>query len=417
METGTSSVREPFWKQNMKTASKSIKLLKFFAQYHLQKRVFNTNPEKLARWVKDQLLKLGPTFIKVGQFISTRADIFDKELVQELKTLQDHVPAFPAKDVHKIIERELNAKMEDVFSEFDDVPLGVASVGQVHRARLKTGEDVVVKVKRPEIKGCIEDDYRSLKLFLDVAAFFNQENSDTRVIVTDLYTTLMTEVSFEEELKNLLVVADNSFGENVMIPTPYEDYCTDEILVLQYIESTKITSIDTPNPKLAHDIMTYFFNQICEHGIIHADPHPGNIGVVHNDTIVLYDFGQVLRMDDQFLGNVKLLMYAIYKRNSSLICKLLVDSNIVFVRGEKAMKNLEMIVENIVQYCQNMKYDEMCASFASKQLKVMEQDDIEINGKVVMLLRCITLLEGVCMYVDPLFNYTKILEEMFEGVM
>lgn len=391
-------------------ACKSMKLLKFIAEYHIQKKLLSK--EKLAKWVKKNFISLGPAFVKVGQFISSREDIFDKHIVEEMKSLQDDVPSFPFENVLEIIGQELGRPIDDVFEFIQEVPLGVASIGQVHLAKLKTGEMVVVKVKRPDIRRHVEEDYRSMKMFLNVASFFSKDCKDTHVITDDLYTNMLSEVSFKQELENIVTLADNSFGENVRIPAPYTEYSTNNMLVLEYIDSKKVDQVEK-NPQLAKQIMTYFLKQMCEHGMVHADPHPGNVGVC-DGSLVLYDFGQVLKMGDAFTSNIKMLLYAIHQGDVDMICSLLVDSKIVVLTDDAAHDVLRSIVETASGYLQDMDFENMKSSFFAKQLKILDHANIDIDGKVVLLLRCISLLEGICLTLDPDFNYGIVLKDMVE---
>lgn len=381
---------------------RTMKLMKFFAEFKIKKHVLGNNPQKLAVWVKKRFIEMGPTFVKVGQLISTRSDIFNKEFALELQSLQDHAPPFDVHEVKRIIEKELRCPLYEIFEEFEDDPIGVASIGQVHRAKLKNGDVVVVKVKRPNVKECIEDDYKCLCVFLNVACFFGyKESSDAKIIITDLYESMMSEVSFKNELENILTFIDNSFGENVRIPTPYVEYCTDDILTLEYIPSTKLTNIK--DSKIAYDIMSFFMRQLFKYGVVHADPHPGNIGITDKNTLVLYDFGHVLRLDPEFIFHVKDLLYSIHTKDIDRVCDLMVRAKLVKLLDENSYDTLHFVMEQIIKYMNELRHGRLDSTEACEMINEYSTDRIEVNGKCMLLIRCTTLLEGVCKSLDEDF--------------
>ena len=266
------------------------------------------------------LEKLGPTFIKLGQLLSTRADLMPGPYLEALSRLQDQIEPFPYEEVERIVSGELGVRLSKAFDDFDPSPIGAASLSQVHRARMRDGRDVVVKVQRPNIRDLIVGDLEALG---EIAHFLDQHTELGRRYEFDnmlvhLRKSLLRELDFTIEANNLRSIGDNLVEfENIVIPEPIDDFTTTRVLTMEYISGKKITALnplrllEIDGGLLAEDLFSAYLQQFLVDGIFHADPHPGNVFLTDDDRIALLDLGMVGRVTRTFQDNLLRLLLAI----------------------------------------------------------------------------------------------------------
>ncbi len=272
-----------------------------------------------AERIRRALEELGPTFVKLGQILSTRPFLIPAELTLELTKLQDHVAPFEFSEVKKILERELNHPLEEVFSQFEEIPTASASLSQVHRATLLSGEHVAVKVQRPNVAEILDKD---LTILRDLAGLMVRYVPETRpfdpvAIVDEVWKTARTEVDFLFEARNLEIFARNFADDNrIVLPEIHWELSTPRVLVLGYIDGIKISEIDKLRAagidpeeitRVGGQIVA---KQIFEHGFFHADPHPGNLFALPGNRIAPVDFGMMGRLSRSSLELVSDLVVA-----------------------------------------------------------------------------------------------------------
>ncbi|XVS63587.1 ABC1 kinase family protein [Actinosynnema sp. CA-299493] len=271
---------------------------------------------RLARSLRLALEEGGVTFVKLGQVLSTRPDLLPPDVVDELTSLQDKVPAAPWPAVREVLVAELGQPPEDVFAEFDERPIAAASVAQVHRARLKSGEDVVVKVQRPGVRRVAEAD---LDIVLRLASTLHDKTRWGKAIgVRDLAAgfsaALREELDFRVEARNLAAVRAASDGTDVVLPAVHEDLCTARVLVMQRLDGTPVRSASLESvdrDALARTLLDALLRQVMLNGVFHADPHPGNIMLLGDGRLGLLDFGSVGRIDAQLRAALGKLLLAV----------------------------------------------------------------------------------------------------------
>jgi ubiquinone biosynthesis protein len=258
-------------------------------------------PEQLAA----DLEKLGPTFVKLGQLLSTRADLLPKPYLDALSRLQDHVEPFPFDDVQRIVEEDLGIRLSKAFSHFDEVPTAAASLGQVHRAALRDGRPVAVKVQRPNI---IEQVRADLEALQEVAQTLDRHTAaghryNITGIVDEFRAALVSELDYRREADNLRLLRRNLLEfESVIVPEPIEDYTTGRVLTMEYVNGTKITGIspltriDIDTCGLARTLLKAYLKQIVIDGVFHADPHPGNVFLTVDGRLAFLDLGMIGRI-------------------------------------------------------------------------------------------------------------------------
>ncbi|MGH9871440.1 MAG: ABC1 kinase family protein [Pyrinomonadaceae bacterium] len=266
------------------------------------------------------LERLGPTFIKLGQLLSTRADLLPAPYLEALTRLQDHIEPFPYEEVDRIVSGELGVRLSKAFLDFESQPLAAASLAQVHRAHMRDGREVVVKVQRPNIREQIVEDLEALgqiAQFLDAHTELGKRY-DFENMLNGLRTSLLHELDFKLEASNLITFRENLREfEQIIIPEPVEDFCTSRVLTMEYIPGKKITELsplrlmEIDGPGLARELFRAYLKQILLDGFVHADPHPGNIFLTVDNQIALLDLGMVLRLLPSFRDNVLRLLLAI----------------------------------------------------------------------------------------------------------
>jgi ubiquinone biosynthesis protein len=272
----------------------------------------------------DELAKdlehLGPTFIKLGQLLSTRADLLPNAYLDALAKLQDQIEPFNFEEVERIVSGELGVRISKAFSEFEPVPIAAASLSQVHRASMRDGREVVVKVQRPNIRDLIVDDLEALgeiAHFLDARTELGKRYEFENML-SDLRKSLLRELDFTVEAQNLIKISDNlDEFENIVVPEPIGDFTTTRVLTMEFIVGKKITDLnplrllEIDAASLADELFRAYLKQILIDGLFHADPHPGNVFLTQDDQIALIDLGMVGRLTGRFQDNLLRLLLAI----------------------------------------------------------------------------------------------------------
>ena len=275
-----------------------------------------TKADELTR----DLEKLGPTFIKLGQLLSTRADLLPIPYLQALTRLQDDVAPFPFAEVERIVTEELGVRISKAFAEFEAAPLAAASLGQVHRAVLRDGREVAVKVQRPGVAEQIAED---LDAFTEIARLLDRHAEAGRIyqfekVVEEFRKTLTRELDYRQEAQNLATLRENlAEFDRIVVPAPVADYTTGRVLTMDFVSGQKITrlsplrKLDIDGARLADDLHRAYLKQILIDGFFHADPHPGNVFLTDGGRLALIDLGMVARISSGLQESLLKLLMAI----------------------------------------------------------------------------------------------------------
>nr|MDQ3389388.1 AarF/UbiB family protein [Gemmatimonadota bacterium] len=259
----------------------------------------------LGEELASDLERLGPTFVKMGQLLSTRADLLPTSYIDALSRLQDDVEPFAFEEVERCVTVELGVRLSKGFEEFDSVPMAAASLGQVHRARLRGGREVAVKVQRPGIRERIAEDLDALEELAEVIDRHTEmgRRFGAGRVLEEFRRTLLAELDYRIEAANLLTLRENLQDfERIVIPRPVDGYTTSRVLTMDYIagrkvtELTPLTRMELDGGALAEDLFRAYLKQILVDGFFHADPHPGNVLVTPDLRIGLIDVGMVGRV-------------------------------------------------------------------------------------------------------------------------
>ena len=382
----------------------------------------NRGGEALARHTRETRVRLamdelGPTFIKLGQILSTRSDLVGAELANELSQLQDSVSIDPPEVVKQIVQDELGQPVEDVFAEFDDEPIASASIGQVHRARLRTGELVAVKVQHAGIQEMVHKD-------LDVLATLAQlvkrlpEFAPYRPVETiaEFQRTLRRELDFGREERNLVQFAAK-FQENpyVRIPKPFTELCTPRILTMEWVTGIKLNEINTPlDPTydlagLAQRGADLYMEMIFGGGFFHADPHPGNLILLPGNKIGLLDFGMVGRIDERLREEFEDLLLAIVNSDVPLLTSLII--RIGSAPSDLNQSSLQNDLADFVSHFGSQSLEQLdLANALQEMMQIIFRYRIILPAQVAMLLKVLVTLEGSAKLLSPQFSLIEVIQ-------
>lgn len=380
----------------------------------LPKRLFTDteemDPMSIGERIRLVIEELGPTYIKIGQIASTRADIFPQEILCELEKLQENVPSFSFEEVTAIIEEELGSPLNDIFSSFDKTVIAAASIGQVHRARLRsTGEMVAVKVQRPRIKTMIETD---LEILLDLATLAEHrmkrmERLQLRDVVEEFAKSLRNELDYSIEGRNAEKIAKQFKNDkSVHIPSIYWDYSTRKVLTLEFVEGLRLNQFEAlekngyDHKVLAEKLVQALFHQILIEGFFHADPHPGNIFLLKGGVISFIDFGMVGRLTLDMKHNFASLIIAMMRQNTEAMIKAVLRIGIV--PEDVNLLLLSNDVDELREKYMDVPMSRISLGEAISDLfEVAFRHQIRIPSDFTMVAKCLLILEGIVEKLDP----------------
>nr|KJB18305.1 hypothetical protein B456_003G046300 [Gossypium raimondii] len=300
----------------------------------------------LAKWLKESILRLGPTFIKIGQQFSTRVDILAQEYVDQLSELQDQVPPFPSETAVSIVEEELGAPVGVIFDRFDYEPIAAASLGQVHRAKLK-GQEVVVKVQRPGLKSLFDIDLKNLRVIAEYLQKIDPKSDGAKrdwvAIYDECASVLYQEIDYTKEAANAELFASNFKDmDYVKVPSIYWEYTTPQVLTMEYVPGIKINKIQAldqlgvDRKRLGRYAVESYLEQILSHGFFHADPHPGNIAVddFNGGRLIFYDFGMMGSISSNIREGLLEAFYGIYEKDPDKVLQAMIQMGVLVPTGD-----------------------------------------------------------------------------------
>ena len=372
-----------------------------------------STPEHLRRALEE----LGPTFIKLGQLLSTRSDIVPASYLNELARLQDRAPAIPLPTVESLIEQELGAPPDDIFARFEAVPLACASIGQAHLATLEDGTEVVVKVRRPNIHAIVETDLDILQNLANqanrrwaVAANYNLPG-----LVAEFSVSLRRELDYMTEGRNAERFAENfADSSDVHIPRVFWATTTSRVLTLERIRGIKVNDIDSlvqarvNRRTLATKAARVAVRMVFEHGFFHADPHPGNLFIEPDGRIGLIDFGMVGEIDAGLRHQLAALLAALTSHDVERLAKALLDLSVVKRPIDRGQFRNDLIL--FTSLYRGRRLGEVnVAKLASSLLALLRKYRLQLPQQVASLLRFFLMIEGMGVRLDPDFNLGEFL--------
>ena len=374
--------------------------------------------EKNARRALKAFTSLGPVYIKLGQWLSSRADILPQPYMEELAKLQDDVPAAPFEQVRPIIERDVGT-ISETFENFDTSPISGASLGQVYRAQLD-GEEVAVKVRRPKIEAVVARDIAVLKRVLPAVLSFVDPNLrfSAKAILAQFIESIHEEMDYTLESRNLLTIRANmAQNKGVLIPAVYQDHSTDSVLVMEYLPGIKVTDIKSleeagiDRKQLVTDIHRIFFTMLLRYSVFHADPHPGNISVTATGRIILYDFGMVGRLDPQTRLRLIRLYLALVERDPPRTVNAMDDLGMLAPGYNRRV--MERAIQMTVEAMHGRKPDEMeVRGLLELANRTMSRFPFLLPKNLALYMRMASIIEGIYKTHKVDFRFVPVLRDI-----
>ena len=377
-----------------------------------------------ATWFVNTLIDLGATFIKIGQTLSTRADLLPLEYIEALGTLQDQVPAFSSQEAIKMIELELGKPVQFIYKEFDFNPLAAASLGQVHKATLYSNEEVVVKIQRPGLEALFNLDF---KILLQLIKFCNKYFAGVRKynlqsIYNEFFDLLFQEIDYIQEGKNSDKFRENFHGyPRIIVPKVYWQYTTTKILTLEYKPGIKI------NDKAALEACGINIHQVNETGIccylkqplqdgfFQVDPHPGNMAVNPDGSIIFYDFGMMAEIGILDKDQMIKTFFAILKKDSNEVVNTLMSMGLL--EPVPDMTPVKRLVTFLLDKFTDKPLDIKALGEVKIELyEMFEQQPFRLPAQMTFILKAITTLDGIARTLEPQYNPTVLSQAFIKNM-
>jgi predicted unusual protein kinase regulating ubiquinone biosynthesis (AarF/ABC1/UbiB family) len=369
--------------------------------------------EKQAQWLKEKLIGLGPTFIKIGQALGARGDLLPLSYVKELVKLQDQVPPFPNSEAFARIESELGKSLQEAYAEIDAEPIAAASLGQVYRARLHTGEEVAVKVQRPELAKIIGFDIAILRRLTEIMRRFPQmnENADWEGMMREFSETITEEMDYVQEGQNADLFRENfKKWKTILVPKIYWSHTTTRVLTMDFIRGTKVVDLEALQAKRFSPVkvnrllVRTYLKQLLEDGFFHADPHPGNLLVMDNGRLAFFDFGMTGKITPRLQSLMITAFFHVVSRDVHGLAQDLI--NLDFLKPGVDPEQVRPVVEGLFQHYLNLKLGEVNFKELTYDLAdVMYEYPFRLPANFTYIIRALMTLEGIGIVTDPEFSF------------
>lgn len=380
--------------------------------------------------------ELGPTFVKIGQILSTRQDIFNDDIIQELSKLRDEVKPFDTNEAKKIIEKELDVNIEAVFNDFSEKSISSASIGQVYSAKLKNAEEIVIKVQRPNIRPMIQID---LEIIKKIAIKYKEKHMDLKIdlkgIIEELESQLLRELNYKYEATNGRKMASIFKGSNsVKIPYIYEKYSTEKVLTMEKINGISLSDLNDSKKlkkrqkelnlkdeeiekmtstkakkNIAQIGIKSFFKQVILNGFFHADPHPGNIFVLNENKIAYIDFGMVGIIDKKNLRYIKKIVTSVTEQNADKIVDVIIEMNAL--NKDYDNDKIRRDILYLIHYYYDLSFENIkVAEILNEIFNFMRTYKINMPSDLTLLSKTVITLEGTALMLDSTISVQYILK-------
>ncbi len=391
-----------------------------------EKKKGEINHSVIANYVLGSFIDLDSTFIKIGQFLSTRGDLLPEQYINALSNLQDSIPALPFSEIKKVVEKELQKSINEVYKNFEEDPIASASIGQVHRAELLNGTNIVVKIQRPNLTSLFYEDLSILRCIAKYLERYTDlgKGREWTGIIDEIGKTLFEEIDFIQEGKNADHFRNNlKYSEGIYIPKIFWQFTTKKLITLEYVPGIKITDVQALekkniNPKFLTTILVNaYFKQFFEDGFYHADPHPGNIVVKDDSTIVFYDFGMVGRINENVRTELANVLISMTNNDTDTLLKTL--TRLELIKPGTDISPLKRIIDKAAyNYYNGTELDSLnIKGIESDIKKVFDEKPMKLPSKFTYTLRATGTLEGICRTLDPNFSLINTAKPYFYNLV
>ncbi len=366
-----------------------------------------------AHWLVNTLLDLGPTFIKIGQSLSTRADLLPLEYVKELEQLQDRVPEFSSEEAIALVELELGKDIYALYRDFDPSPIAAASLGQVHKARLHTGEDVVVKVQRPGLEKLFDLDVKAVRQVMNLCNNYFPwiRKYDLESIYHEFFKILYQEIDYVQEGKNSDRFGANFLGyPRIIVPKVYWQYTTKKVLTVQYAPGIKVDdrisleAIGVDISQLNQLGICCYLKQLLLDGFFQADPHPGNLAVTEDGSLIFYDFGMMAEVKSLAKDEMVKTFFAVMRKDTDEVLDTLIAIGLVDPMPD--MMPVRRLITFLLDRFIDKPIDFQAFNEIKNELYIMfEQQPFRLPAQMMFIVKSLTTLDGIARTLDPDYNF------------
>ncbi|WP_019503134.1 ABC1 kinase family protein [Pseudanabaena sp. PCC 6802] len=370
--------------------------------------------KRRAKWLVAKLLDLGPTFIKIGQSLSTRVDLLPLEYIEELSQLQDRVPQFEIEAAIAIVETELGKSLYSIYRDFEEEPIAAASLGQVHKARLHTGEDVVVKIQRPGLKPLFDLDFVVVgQLLRFLRRWFTWiRKYQLEAVYNEFFTILYQEIDYIQEGKNADRFRTN-FADypSIVVPSIYWQYSSSKVLTMAYVPGIKVDDLQALeacnlNPKTINQLgISCYLKQLLQDGFFHADPHPGNLAVTNEGNLIFYDYGMMSEIKAMDKDKMVRTFFAVLKKDTNEVIDTLTSMGLIETVADMApvKRMMKFVLDKFTEKPIDVKAFEQ---IKGEMYELFEQQPFRLPSKMTYILKSLTTLDGIARILDPEYNFT-----------
>lgn len=377
-------------------------------------------PERIRRALEE----MGPSYVKLGQILASRIDLFPPEYIKEFEKLQDHVPPVPFSKLVKQLEEDLGAPLNDLFADVEQEPLAAASIAQVHRARLACGDEVILKIRRPGIRSVIEAD---LRLFMRLAEIAEEEIKEAhqfrpKEIVTEFSKSMRRELDLAGECRNAERIA-TSFKDNpnILVPKVYHQWTSERLNIQQYIDGIHGRDLEAVDKAgldrrlIAKRGADAVLKMIFEDGFFHADPHPGNVFYLPKERIVFIDFGMVGRLSTERRHQLVDLLYGIVERRADHVVEILLH----WSRGDEVDEQALLAeIDTFIDRIHGMPLKALNLTLLTTDLiTLLREYKLALPPDLTLLIKASISLDGMGRLLDPEFNVLRAAEPFLQRIM
>lgn len=389
---------------------------------HKDTEELDPKPEELV----EDLRKMGPTYIKLGQLLSTRPDMIPKPYLEALADLQDEGEIIPYEEVEKIFREEIGQRISKAFREFEQEPMASASIGQVHRATLLSGQKVAVKIQRPDVRKRFVEDLDTLMTISEKAEKFSSaaKKFSLHDTIEELRYILLQELDYTREAKNLSLLKENlKEFKYLFVPAPVQDYYSQKVLTMEFVEGQKVTSLspmalmEMPREEFVQDLIHGYLKQIVVDGFAHADPHPGNVHITKDHKLALMDLGMVARFSETMQEKILKIMMNLGNHEGDRMVDVLLEMS-KYDEEVADVERFRKVVVRMVQENQNSKAEDLkTGQLILKTNKIAAQNDIHLPTELTILGKILLNMDQIVAFLSPKHNMEKTVRNYIENLM